>query len=183
MFLSIALRRSDHPRSRGVYRVPTHSSPSRPGSSPLARGLRCNRLGVGVSAGIIPARAGFTLYRYKLRARAKDHPRSRGVYMLSRMTGLCPRGSSPLARGLQGNSNHDYRACWIIPARAGFTPGRVSGSLLDRGSSPLARGLQCDVEHRSKYTGIIPARAGFTRCRRRRRGAQRDHPRSRGVYM
>ena len=30
----------DHPRSRGVYRAPRATEPQRPGSSPLARGLR-----------------------------------------------------------------------------------------------------------------------------------------------
>ena len=55
-----ALRRRDHPRSRGVYRVGAVSGRAGCGSSPLARGLQ-TRGGGGVGT-------------------ATDHPRSRGVY-------------------------------------------------------------------------------------------------------
>ena len=53
-------RPGDHPRSRGVYdqRCAGHSFPL--GSSPLARGLPRPLISGGRSAGIIPARAGFT---------------------------------------------------------------------------------------------------------------------------
>ena len=50
----------DHPRSRGVYSCGPEHMYILPGSSPLARGLRYVGLGMGVRAGIIPARAGFT---------------------------------------------------------------------------------------------------------------------------
>ena len=54
----------DHPRSRGVY-SPVPSGPETgPGSSPLARGLRAVDDGGAGPTGIIPARAGFTLFRY-----------------------------------------------------------------------------------------------------------------------
>ena len=52
----------DHPRSRGVYLFMQIWSSGDPGSSPLARGLRSGREGVYIDSGIIPARAGFTLY-------------------------------------------------------------------------------------------------------------------------
>ena len=52
--------RTDHPRSRGVYKRWSSSGSPRPGSSPLARGL----------PGRHPPR----------RLRTLDHPRSRGVY-------------------------------------------------------------------------------------------------------
>ena len=53
---------TDHPRSRGVY-LPTvlRVSPAC-GSSPLARGLQVELRDDHSGAGIIPARAGFTLY-------------------------------------------------------------------------------------------------------------------------
>ena len=90
----------------------------------------------------------------------------------------------------------------IIPARAGFTRGRLlspgqrrdhprsrgvygrwgSGLVLRMGSSPLARGLQDDVVGPRRWRGIIPARAGFTRYRDRGVHDAQDHPRSRGVY-
>ena len=56
-------RGPDHPRSRGVYRLPLPANVTNDGSSPLARGLRdwpyCNNQ----IYRIIPARAGFTLGR------------------------------------------------------------------------------------------------------------------------
>ena len=112
-------------------------------------------------------------------------------------------GSSPLARGLRSGSSCGRCASGIIPARAGFTTRRAGTPREPRdhprsrgvytrseksrtsepGSSPLARGLRGgrlrpDPRHR-----IIPARAGFTQnpywpCRE-----DRDHPRSRGVYV
>ena len=59
--LDHGLRRTkDHPRSRGVYSAPHAYEWARPGSSPLARGLRPVSLDYLVRVGIIPARAGFT---------------------------------------------------------------------------------------------------------------------------
>ena len=52
----------DHPRSRGVYRCGHGRSARHCGSSPLARGLRWGVFGLWVSGGIIPARAGFTVW-------------------------------------------------------------------------------------------------------------------------
>ena len=152
------------------------------GSSPLARGLPELSPFAVPAAGIIPARAGFTLFP------------SQWYRSL--------RGSSPLARGLPHLRIGGRCRCGIIPARAGFTP---SGIVLifatrdhprsrgvyslsirvfeDRlGSSPLARGLRRWSRTLINRSGIIPARAGFTRlhghCARR----SKDHPRSRGVY-
>ena len=131
-----------------------------------------------------------------------DHPRSRGVY--SRRPGDEPpaRGSSPLARGLRPSRPGRVVPQWIIPARAGFTPppgarrpaardhprsrgvyrleaeaGQASG-----GSSPLARGLPRTLGATWWRAGIIPARAGFTTTLDAFERAERDHPRSRGVY-
>ena len=53
-------RRTDHPRSRGVYGVVVVGQASRYGSSPLARGLLSSLPQQVLAAGIIPARAGFT---------------------------------------------------------------------------------------------------------------------------
>ena len=114
--------RTDHPRSRGVYVSVTRQEALPEGSSPLARGLPWRERIVTREDRIIPARAGFTtrcgprrttsgsspLARGLRRAarsasrRRRDHPRSRGVYVL--LTGQTdkPIGSSPLARGLRG---------------------------------------------------------------------------------
>ena len=93
--------RPDHPRSRGVY----------PGNA-----------GADYFDGrIIPARAGFTGRRRRHHLSAPDHPRSRGVYPTGTVVPDGLVGSSPLARGLRGDSFVCVRAVRIIPARAGFT--------------------------------------------------------------
>ena len=71
---------TDHPRSRGVYKVRTRRSRRPAGSSPLARGLR-PRVAEEVAA-------------------ITDHPRSRGVYSTLLLGVDHLNGSSPLARGL-----------------------------------------------------------------------------------
>ena len=174
--------RGDHPRSRGVYRHDGGAEDATRGSSPLARGLRGDPVVFGGGAGIIPARAGFTI---GLRAGARgcrDHPRSRGVYSMACRTAARSIGSSPLARGLHpldSPSPGEYR---IIPARAGFTiparrprksawdhprsrgvyPRSARSPVARSGSSPLARGLLALLYRYKPSPGIIPARAGFT---------------------
>ena len=175
-------RRTDHPRSRGVYSVFMRALVVRRGSSPLARGLpqigsRCTNNGW-----IIPARAGFTEEPILCGTNYQDHPRSRGVYHHIKLSLQFQRGSSPLARGLRLGAPHRGRRARIIPARAGFTrrpvpPGAgqwdhprsrgvyVRGVIWGRycmGSSPLARGLLAPAVQGFWTGGIIPARAGFT---------------------
>ena len=152
------------------------------GSSPLARGLLVGAVLDMVNVRIIPARAGFTELLAGLMDGDGDHPRSRGVYGNKHYGPLCPRGSSPLARGLLDTGPHDQIEGRIIPARAGFTIGvRGSGRwrwdhprsrgvypeggydvVVLHGSSPLARGLLAPVVVHRGDAGIIPARAGFT---------------------
>ena len=76
-----AAGRTDHPRSRGVYKLLIPLPVRAEGSSPLARGLHLARPADDLLHRIIPARAGFTVRRL---GSAGD-----GV------------GSSPLARGLR----------------------------------------------------------------------------------
>ena len=171
----------DHPRSRGVYRVARRPGRAHLGSSPLARGLRRGRPQLGVHAGIIPARAGFT-FASSMRTRSGgDHPRSRGVYGFVFCSYVCSTGSSPLARGLREGFKYRSIDAGIIPARAGFTrsaadEGRPLGdhprsrgvyaifstrTRPVRGSSPLARGLLDGQELGEGEVRIIPARAGL----------------------
>ena len=70
----------DHPRSRGVYLWDETRASGHTGSSPLARGLPPGGLPGHSLPGIIPARAGFTRTRRRVREEREDHPRSRGVY-------------------------------------------------------------------------------------------------------
>ena len=113
---------------------------------------------------------------------ASDHPRSRGVYVISDVVEYVNEGSSPLARGLRAMRSCEALDCGIIPARAGFTGGLADseqlvqdhprsrgvyeGTTIDEmrriGSSPLARGLLVPVLGRMCTRRIIPARAGFT---------------------
>ena len=140
----------DHPRSRGVYVFASGSAKKCPGSSPLARGLLClvqhacqpgggssplaRGLPVPGHAGergvrIIPARAGFTTAGASHPHRRPDHPRSRGVYRVEHSEVRSGCGSSPLARGLHGDSETTQKGPGIIPARAGFTDTpRTTGS-------------------------------------------------------
>ena len=196
-------RPRDHPRSRGVYTAPRCRGRCSWGSSPLARGLLRASPPSAPAAGIIPARAGFTLHARRTRVPGRDHPRSRGVYTRRRTTACASRGSSPLARGLQMKDTIELRHVGIIPARAGFTWGDSDSphQALDHprsrgvysrgddlfttrlGSSPLARGLHTIRTYLDDNHRIIPARAGFT-IRRGTPGPWRgDHPRSRGVYQ
>ena len=111
----------DHPRSRGVYYMAVRISPSRAGSSPLARGLRLDDVAQLDGVRIIPARAGFTRSGAHRGAGGPDHPRSRGVYDLRTAITYLTAGSSPLARGLRMDPMNNPDNIGIIPARAGFT--------------------------------------------------------------
>ena len=111
----------DHPRSRGVYRLPPEQTEIAGGSSPLARGLLAAYHAPVCVTGIIPARAGFTACPRSRRRSPADHPRSRGVYIRRRAVGPLVVGSSPLARGLLARAIRSARRIGIIPARAGFT--------------------------------------------------------------
>ena len=110
------------------------------GSSPLARGLHeCLRF-PDSTRGIIPARAGFTPFWSTTQPSTADHPRSRGVYTVTVLSGVLDVGSSPLARGLPADLEQLCEVAGIIPARAGFT--RDPGGRAGRGSDhPRSRGV------------------------------------------
>ena len=183
--MSLPFYRRDHPRSRGVYHLTSKRENAVAGSSPLARGLRAVEEDDGEQARIIPARAGFTLRRHAQGRHGPDHPRSRGVYAAQVGSVGLIVGSSPLARGLLLVLPEAGLGGGIIPARAGFTLGRLASPMttrdhprsrgvygtgwrivnMDTGSSPLARGLRPAQRLELGARRIIPARAGFTRER------------------
>ena len=152
----------DHPRSRGVYPSSWTSWRGPSGSSPLARGLPGGHDLRPPRLGIIPARAGFTHCFAPRLVLARDHPRSRGVYVDHLTAFPTVPGSSPLARGLQKHIPADKPWAGIIPARAGFTRVGRRRARAAAGSSPLARGLPMILGDIKPDYGIIPARAGFT---------------------
>ena len=136
----IACASSDHPRSRGVYCAGNAWVRACAGSSPLARGLPPRPRTPSPSAGIIPARAGFTSAQAGGVIVQGDHPRSRGVYTAPPTLPASRGGSSPLARGLRGLEGAGPLQRRIIPARAGFTPHR-SPRPGPRGDHPRSRGV------------------------------------------
>ena len=152
----------DHPRSRGVYTSPQRLSSCGAGSSPLARGLPPVDEGEGEVLGIIPARAGFTPNNERKRRMFKDHPRSRGVYVMNVMLSENVPGSSPLARGLRRRDPAEGLMGRIIPARAGFTR-CLWVACIPVEDHPRSRGVYSHyASHTSGCARIIPARAGFT---------------------
>ena len=130
----------DHPRSRGVYVGRGGLQAGWFGSSPLARGLRRGHGLRRLPHGIIPARAGFTLWRSRRHDHPADHPRSRGVYPGEIGGSAAGGGSSPLARGLRRCSGHRRLNARIIPARAGFT-GTSRGCPRAGPDHPRSRGV------------------------------------------
>ena len=82
-FHTLSTSRQDHPRSRGVYQSTRRSFQGTIGSSPLARGLLIKHVRFNNANRIIPARAGFTVINGDLNIVVADHPRSRGVYIVS----------------------------------------------------------------------------------------------------
>ena len=131
---------SDHPRSRGVYGSRSTGTPTRSGSSPLARGLHNSLTYATHHSRIIPARAGFTAAPPTGRTTRPDHPRSRGVYEAARSWAASRMGSSPLARGLHRAFHRRDHGRGIIPARAGFTVWRAD-QWHGREDHPRSRGV------------------------------------------
>ena len=111
----------DHPRSRGEYTVLNGRVANSQGSSPLSRGIpNPAKQGFHIPR-IIPALAGNTTFACIHEPCSKDHPRSRGEYVATKLEKVADLGSSPLSRGILSTS---VRTMWIrriIPALAGNT--------------------------------------------------------------
>ena len=118
--------RADHPRACGVYQVEGRLVHSPSGSSPRVRGLPAPWFPAGPCRGIIPARAGFTAWPYAQGYARQDHPRACGVYIDQDAIDDYGAGSSPRVRGLRAAVPGVEDPGRIIPARAGFTRGRIS---------------------------------------------------------
>ena len=158
-----AVRRRDHPRSRGVYGGDAGVSLSAVGSSPLARGLPVPVEELPLDTRIIPARAGFT---------------GTGI-----SRGTDPRGSSPLARGLPQLLCQIETLPRIIPARAGFTDDLIMESF-PREDHPRSRGVYAGRTGRIRArVGSSPLARGLPKRYHLLHSLCSDHPRSRGVYV
>ena len=192
-----------HPRSRGEHGTHKLFAQCGEGSSPLARGtLSVLRLRATLR-GLIPARAGNTVCGLCRPRGCRAHPRSRGEHSFFTIGIIALGGSSPLARGTQLSCCCRIPMLGLIPARAGNTPLRGSGSSSSRahprsrgehgktggqepagqGSSPLARGTHEEFCVAGARFGLIPARAGNTAGYRLQSRHERAHPRSRGEHL
>ena len=88
-----------HPRSRGEHPSCDQTTPSSPGSSPLARGAHGRRDLACHIRRFIPARAGSTPWARVRTVSTAVHPRSRGEHSFRNGATSLSAGSSPLARG------------------------------------------------------------------------------------
>ena len=180
--ISSRSRASDHPRSRGEYPPEKVDGREVQGSSPLSRGIRFSRPRVLLSARIIPALAGNTVWVVARTGASKDHPRSRGEYRLTAAVYTSCSGSSPLSRGIRYNISIYVDRHRIIPALAGNTCAQPR---------PAVRGMD-HPRSRGEYVvaagpvaaaaRIIPALAGNTPRTSPAIAPAADHPRSRGEY-
>ena len=152
------------------------------GSSPLARGTRCeDQVGVG-GLGLIPARAGNTATGWCGRECRRAHPRSRGEHSKFLASSVMLRGSSPLARGTRAEEEAGTFSRGLIPARAGNTCCQC-GWVVFLGAHPRSRGEHVILLRSAVSLGwLIPARAGNTALHPAGCTVPRAHPRSRGEH-
>ena len=147
---------------RGEYSRSTRFAFFKPGSPPLARGVRQLASAQNVYRRITPACAGSTARGNVFLQRFQDHPRLRGEYFISLGTDTEILGSPPLARGVLSIFQKLRNLIRITPACAGSTlfvdnsfaanrdHPRLRGEYLPQqevlcvvsGSPPLARGVQ-----------------------------------------
>ncbi len=189
-----------HPRERGEDIASRRTDRRGEGSSPRARGGHVASDDVESGHGLIPASAGRTGSSHVSRPARRAHPRERGEDLDALDLPNADPGSSPRARGGQGQRVPFPCARGLIPASAGRTtsrrnpwPGRRahprergedSGILNSMpgggGSSPRARGGRSVWPVRRRARGLIPASAGRTNAPRSLQRLSGAHPRERG---
>ena len=199
--MSLTMGRA-HPRSRGAHSSEATRRMRERGSSPFARGSQHGRQEDRRREGLIPARAGLTGRRRRRTRSRGAHPRSRGAHTGFTTGTTASLGSSPLARGSLAAGAPGEAELGLIPARAGLTADRWSGTAAERahprsrgahparvettcepvGSSPLARGSPRPGGWFGAGVGLIPARAGLTSRLWATLPRGRAHPRSRGAH-
>ena len=171
-----------HPRAGGENKPVSNAKPVTGGSSPRGRGKQRIGLQSEEKGGLIPARAGKTLWWTRASRPARAHPRAGGENSRSSQALSPSEGSSPRGRGKLDVGGREDGFGRLIPARAGKTSHfvhvgvfrgahpRAGGENWARrqsassrsGSSPRGRGKhgRPAVQHRAP--GLIPARAGKT---------------------
>ena len=112
----------------------------------------------------------------------RDHPRSRGEYVIGNLGRGTLSGSSPLSRGIRGPGCSRYRRRGIIPALAGnTTPSTTSPSWWR--DHPRSRGEYLSTLRRNSCViGSSPLSRGIHAVPGPAVPSDADHPRSRGEY-
>ena len=121
-------RLRDHPRVCGEHRSRTGNIPDGTGSSPRMRGTQHRWQDRLAARGIIPAYAGNTSVGTSLTVNSGDHPRVCGEHGGRIDVNSLYPGSSPRMRGTHGRRRRAAQRRGIIPAYAGNTPCRSSGT-------------------------------------------------------
>ena len=171
-----------HPRAGGENSSAWWTVPLGRGSSPRGRGKQRIGLQSEEKGGLIPARAGKTLWWTRASRPARAHPRAGGENSRSSQALSPSEGSSPRGRGKHGAGQLRLNKAGLIPARAGKTetrPRRPSAAWAhpraggenqlideivrsDQGSSPRGRGKRDVTVKELCAQRLIPARAGKT---------------------
>ena len=123
--MSVAM---DHPRIRGEHAAWVAWVVNWPGSSPHTRGAQPRQTHGPALQGIIPAYAGSTFFSWVPMSVAMDHPRIRGEHAAWVAWVVNWPGSSPHTRGAHRRVCRHGDRMGIIPAYAGSTRSRRSGS-------------------------------------------------------
>ena len=176
------IRFGAHPRPCGEHSLRARRMLSGWGSSPPVRGALASTLGLSISSGLIPARAGSTAMTIVFKLSQRAHPRPCGEHGSDHSTTRAVSGSSPPVRGAHRCAGLVNTPAGLIPARAGSTrpcpmplasiwahprpcgehPLWRRRALPLRGSSPPVRGARRRAEPYDRNPGLIPARAGST---------------------
>ena len=174
--------RSVHPRVCGEHQTSTTDTIARRGSSPRVRGTQSQRLCTGLYGRFIPACAGNTHNKGRIRSQLTVHPRVCGEHEGCFGEVVEVFGSSPRVRGTQHGGDRVFGMGRFIPACAGNTlrprPPRCSATVHPRvcgehivaesanrticGSSPRVRGTRRAGGVFTSPPRFIPACAGNT---------------------
>jgi len=170
---------------------------------PRGRGEHvCGQAAGALGRRFIPAGAGNTDWSALMPSQRSVHPRGRGEHSSRGMPTLDSNGSSPRARGTLERQADELGLGRFIPAGAGNTTRRASGSVTSpvhprgrgehrriefvgsrlAGSSPRARGTQRHALRRERGRRFIPAGAGNTLLLFAAWHRTTVHPRGRGEH-
>ena len=114
-------RRRAHPRTGGENGISRGGLTLLGGSSPRGRGKRTRVRRYRVPGGLIPARAGKTIFQALLTRTTGTHPRAGGENANVRAEAARAGGSSPRGRGKLHHAEAPIQQIRLIPARAGKT--------------------------------------------------------------